>query len=361
MLSKVEDSSVSRLHSITDSSAVRWYIMVLPAGYKGNPARGLQVEMARRARFGEPVFEYFAPSFVEVKEVDGKLVRTDKPLLYNYVFIHGSETDIYRMKQYVPQYNFLSRVRNGRNDHYPYLSDEAMGNLRWVAESYSNVLPVYAPDPSRLMKGDRVRIIKGQFKGAEATVLIQPGAGRKDVMVCVDNCMWVPLLSVKPGEYEVIALNNAGRHVYTRLGSDRLPNALHEALQRYHGPEGVNRHDRELAEEALREYGSLELDTDVMRCKVYSVLLPAYLIIGDGDGFNGLLGTVLSILPVVKAEQSRALLLVVLYGCTDSSIYFRQAHEIVDRWRGEAVSKKSKRQLVSWLDDFDKWLGHHSF
>ena len=49
--------------------------------------------------------------------------------------------------------------------HFPYLSDDEMGNLRWVAESYSNELPVYVPDSGRLLKGDRVRITSGYFAG----------------------------------------------------------------------------------------------------------------------------------------------------------------------------------------------------
>ena len=82
-----------------------------------------------------------------------------------------------------------------------------MGNLRWVAESYSNELPVYVPDSDRLLKGDRVRITSGYFTGMEAEVVIQPGGGHKDVMARILDCMWVPLLEVKPGEYELIELN----------------------------------------------------------------------------------------------------------------------------------------------------------
>ena len=78
----------------------------------------------------------------------------------------------------------------------------------------------YIPQPDGLRKGDRIRITEGRFKGVEATVVIQPGAGRKDVMVCVENWMWVPLLRVMPGEYEVIALNDEDKHVYTRLDND---------------------------------------------------------------------------------------------------------------------------------------------
>lgn len=57
-------------------------------------------------------------------------------------------------------------------------------------------------------------------------------------MVCVENWMWVPLLRVMPGEYEVIALNDEDKHVYTRLDNDCMLNGLHSALQRYHSAEG---------------------------------------------------------------------------------------------------------------------------
>ena len=358
------DSVSEQLRARKNSNAVRWYVLALPTSrqghYQGNPARALRMELERRTRNGEPVFEYFAPSYVEVRKQHGDLVRTNHPLLYNYVFIHASEAEIYRMIRFLPQYNFLPRVREKDDAYYPYLSDEAMENLKWVAASYSDVLPVYTPGPERLMKGDRIRITEGQFKGVEASVIIQPGGGRKEVMVCVENCMYVPLLCVEPGQYEVIALNADNRHVYTRLNGDRLPAGLHKALKRYHSPEGVTDADRALASEVLQQYANLQLDSDVMRCKLYSMLLPAYAILGDREAFDQLLGTVRSILPLIRAEQSRSLLLVTLYGCTNCCLDYEQAHAAVDPWRGEQPLKKSKAQLLRRLDDYDCWLSHHT-
>lgn len=358
------DSVSEQLRARKNSNAVRWYVLALPTSrqghYQGNPARALRMELERRTRNGEPVFEYFAPSYVEVRKQHGELVRTNHPLLYNYVFIHASEAEIYRMKRFLPQYNFLPRVREKDDAYYPYLSDETMENLKWVAASYSDVLPVYTPGPERLMKGDRIRITEGQFKGVEASVIIQPGGGRKEVMVCVENCMYVPLLCVEPGQYEVIALNADNRHVYTRLNGDRLPAGLHKALKRYHSPEGVTDADRALASEVLQQYANLQLDSDVMRCKLYSMLLPAYAILGDREAFDQLLGTVRSILPLIRAEQSRSLLLVTLYGCTNCCLDYEQAHAAVDPWRGEQPLKKSKAQLLRRLDDYDCWLSHHT-
>ena len=118
--------------------------------------------------------------------------------------------------------------------------------------------------------------------------------------------------------------------------------------------------DARLAREVLRGYASLRGETDVIRCKLYSLLLPAYLLLGESNEFDRLHATMRSMLPVIKAGQSRALLLVTLYGCTDSSLYRQMAHEVVDPWRCESSPKKSKLSLIRRLGDYDRWLGHES-
>ena len=166
------------------------------------------------------------------------------------------------------------------------------------------------------------------------------------------------MFEVRAGEYELIELNTGGKHVYTHLDNDRLSEGLHGALGRYHSSGSVVEEDACLAREVLRGYASLRAETDVIRCKLYSLLLPAYLLLGESDEFDRLRSTMRSMLPVIKAPQSRALLLVTLYGCTDSSLYQRMAHELIDPWMEEASPKKSKSVLIRRLRDYDRWLGH---
>ncbi|MCC2203407.1 MULTISPECIES: transcriptional regulator [Parabacteroides] len=348
-----------------DLKAVRWYVLTLPTAAGGrrdriSPSKGLDVELSRRERRGETLFEYFAPSYVEVRKVGGKLVNTRRPLLFNYVFIRSSVEEIFRMKQALPLYNFLPRVSSGSTTYFPHLLDQEMANLRWVAEAYSNELPVYVPESTRLLKGDRVRITSGYFTGMEAEVVIQPGGGHKEVMARILDCMWVPLFEVKAGEYELIELNAKSKHVYTHLDNDRLSEGLHEALGRYHASGSVCEEDRRLAGEVLRGYASLRAETDVMRCKLCALLLPTYKLSGDEEAFVRLHDTMRGLLPVVKAPQSRALLLVTLYGCTDNALYRRMAHELVDPWQVDPSPKKSKLSLIRRLGDYDRWLGHES-
>ncbi len=360
---RLRGSITAHVHRRHDLQAVRWYVLTLPTAAGGrrdriSPSKGLDVELSRRERRGETPFEYFAPSYVEVRKVGGKLVNTRRPLLFNYVFIRSSVEEIFRMKRTLPLYNFLPRVSSGDRSHFPYLSDGEMANLRWVAESYSNELPVYVPDSERLMKGDRVRVTSGYFAGMEAEVVIQPGGGHKDVMARILDCMWVPLFEVKPGEYELIELNRGGKHAYTHLDNDRLSEGLHEALGRYHASGSVSEEDRRLAGEVLRGYASLRAETDVMRCKLWALLLPAYKLSGDEAGFTRMHDTTRGMLPAVKAAQSRALLLVALYGCTDNALYRRMAHELVDPWLADPSPKKSKATLIRHLRDYDRLLSH---
>ena len=355
------ESAESLAHRRADREATRWYVLTLPLAVgtrdSVSPARGLEAELERRRRRGERLFEYFAPSYVEVRRVDGRLVNTRRPLLFNYIFIHASENEIFRLKRDFPLYNLLPRVFEGDDYHYPYLSESEMANLRWVAASYADELPVYVPEPGRLRVGDRVRVTSGVLSGVEAEVVVRPGGGRKDLMVRVLDCLWVPLLTVRSGEYEVISLSRERGRVYESVDNDRIWTGLHEALGHYHSGE-LTEADRSLAREALDRYARLEPESDVMRCKVYALLLRAYRIAGDEDAFSRLLATTRGLLPSVKAEQARASLLVTLYGCTGSFVYQRDAHAIVDAWCREPSPKRVKRRLIDWLADYDRWFGH---
>ena len=159
--------------SYRDVDTVRWYILRLPLGlggmYSGDPSSQLRREMERRERNAESVYEFFAPTYVEVVRRNGKLFKTDRPLLYNYVFVRGSERGIYDLKKTLPRYNFMSRVGEGADSHFPYLSDSEMQNLRWVARSYCGVLPIYSPASDSLCEGDRVRVTFRWRRGRRGT------------------------------------------------------------------------------------------------------------------------------------------------------------------------------------------------
>lgn len=351
------ESAATPVSEVQNRHIVRWYVLVYPTSSRAM-TEGLDRELTRRRRDNEPLFEYFAPVLVEARKMNGRLVTTRRSLLYNYLFIHASECEIYRIKQRLPQYNFLPRVRDGKDSyHYPYLTDQAMRDLRWIARSYAEPVPVCAADPVWLVKGDRIRITEGRFAGIEARVVTTAPSRHKEILVTIDNWMCVPLLKVQPGEYEVIELNAETSSYYSRLNNGKLFDRIHDALCR-HLAGGGSAEDRAIATEVLQEYGSLTLDSDIMRSKLYVLLLQAYTILAEESKRNDLLQTIQEMLPAIQAEQSRALLYVTLYGCTDNSLYYDWAHKLVDPWIKESTPKKNKALLIRYLADFDRLFKH---
>ncbi len=342
--------------AVRNRKTVRWYLMIYPYGRKGL-LEGLEREIARRYRDDEPPIEYFAPSYVEAKEVDGRIVKTEKQLLYNYVFVHASENEIFRLKKFEEQYNLPRRESTSEDDYYyPYVSDETMRNLRWIAQSYSGVLPVLTGDTSWLMKGDRVRIIDGPFKGVEAQLFENKRFNSKEIIVVVDQWVSVPLLHVKDNQYKVIGLNGTVSEKGLIINDDLLPQ-FHEILcKEYEGK--ATEGEKAMVEGIMARYAGKEPESDIMRCKLYSLQLMACTILNHDDCKSKITGIINTILSTITAEYAKALLLTTLYGCTDNSIWYRQAHVLVDPWAAEASPKKNKKQLLQRLADFDRIFGH---
>lgn len=341
-------------HPRARRTEVRWYVLTLPACHRG-AARTLKQERAWRKNHGDESFEYFAPEYTDA--YDGAL-GARRPLFYNYVFVRASELDILQMKSRRPMLNFLRRVADADGGHFPYLSDECMANLKRVAAAYSAPLPAYAPEPSMLRRGDRVRIIGGRFDGVEATLLRAPANARDELVVCVDNWMWVPVVHVEPGHYQVLELSSEGKAKYAVLDNENTTSRLRAALIDTLNISGPNASDRALASETALRYGRLNPTSKVLKAKHTALMLQAYAVAGDTAALAATASEAESLLREVRAEQSRALLLAAIY-CTTRR-HRSETLAAIDQWRNETHPKKSKRTLIEWVDAMDQAYQNHT-
>ncbi len=338
----------------------RWYIMFFPWGKSGLTV-GLEQELKRRKNSREKLFEYFAPTYVVMKEVDGKMVTSTENMLYNYFFVHTTENDLFEIKRHQPQYSVMRPAINADGTrHYPFVSDETIKTLRWIARSYGGRIPICFIDQMLLMKGDKIRITNGRFKGTEAHLVANPGSDKKDVMVYVDNWMCVPLMNVHPEQYTIIGLNGTADGQAKNLSEfddASLSQELHEALCRFHREQTTDS-DIALAERVCREYADVKTTTSLQRCKQYAFILPAHTILGNKEKADNILSLMRMLLDEIKSEQVMASTLLTIYGCTDNVFDYEKIHKIIDTWAKEEAPKKSRLTLVSRLADYDKCFGH---
>ena len=74
------ERGTARVGKRHDLKTVRWYVHTLPTTGVArrdriSPAKSLDAELSRRKRRGETLFEYFAPSYVEVRKLYRGSVR----------------------------------------------------------------------------------------------------------------------------------------------------------------------------------------------------------------------------------------------------------------------------------------------
>lgn len=340
------DSNTARQHSTTHAdqrTAVRWYVLVLPPGHQGSRTKRLDAEIDRRTRCGEPVFEYFAPTIVER--------RAERPLYFNYVFVHASELDILQIKQRVPIFNFMRRVADSQGGHYPYVSNETMANLQRVAAAYAGCLPAYRPDPSMLRRGDRVRIRGGRFDGVEATLVRRPASAAARLTVRIDNWLWVPLMDVEPGNYEILELCADSNALHALTDNDATVGALRSAMLAWLLPGGPTDAQRRLAAETAMRYGRPHPASRVQRAKHLAMMIQAFAVADDSVRLRDALDEAARMLHDGCPDQSRALLLAAIYAATGRRR--DEALAAVAPWRNDPNPKKNKRELIAWLDAID--------
>ena len=111
--------------------------------------------------------------------------KTD-PLIHNYIFIHDSYNKILTIKQ--GKLDFLrfmmaKNVESGESEPQ-YVPDKQMSDFIKVVKTMGSK-PV---DPNiDLHKGDRVRIMTGQFEGVEGIFVKMPNRHEKRVVVKIEG------------------------------------------------------------------------------------------------------------------------------------------------------------------------------
>lgn len=341
------------LHMI---NVVRWYILILPGNHRGRPSAALEREFNRRRRNGEKVYDYFAPTMVSVT---ANHRRSSTPLLYNYIFMKASVKEILELKEILPQYNFLRKRRyvNEYENSYPFLTDEEMENLRWVAKAYNDILPVFSPDASFVTKGDKVKITSGPYKGIVAEVATVKGSKSPKVFLRLPEVFNVPLWNIAPNEYEVIEINESDKSIYDRLNNDRYNKGLHKGLENRF-TSTVTQEDINLATEVVNYFKNLKSPKGALRTRKTVLLLKAYTILGDEENRKNIMSEMVTLAHLTKSINLQMLIYTTIYGCTDSSIYYNKSHELLGKLTDDSKLRKSQINLISHLKDYDRWFGH---
>ena len=154
----------------------------------------------------------FVPMQYRREERGGVMVKRLVPSVHNLIFINLTPSE---MTEYKKTTALPIRYIMNRETHKPItVPDREMENFIMVAGTYEEKLIYLNPEPGDFAKGERVRIIGGEFAGAEGIFVRVKGDRR--VLINVQGVVAVATTYVHPSMIEKI----------TEPDENRLDNAL---------------------------------------------------------------------------------------------------------------------------------------
>lgn len=323
----------------TDLNFVQWYVMI--AFKKEKVAKkDLEAENLEREKNKRKKLEYFIPMYFDLKGPEENRKRRKCPLIPNYVFIHASLSEIYVYKQSAAYLKFhRSFVGNGRRK-YTTVPDRQMRDFMQVARYYEKDIRYYAPGEVDWVKGDRVRIIGGEFNGVEGILLCTQGKRGDRVLIEIPGVMSVSTCSIAPDLIEILSYSSDTRHLYNDLKAffNAARKALFTVLRGGRMPE----RDEMKLRSFIRRMANMQADTFYMENSLHVILLMAHRALGEEDACAVHSQWCRRSLSGLPSDIKRAHALTYLYGCTGDKDLYRQACRITASWLLEKATSKQK-------------------
>lgn len=229
----------------------------------------------------EPL-EVFAPTFLALSSRDGKVLKTEKPLLYHYIFMRGPEELVKRFCLTFHGFSFVMD-RSGRRRHLA-VDDHTLEQFRIVAQYYGNKLPCFPLDGISLEEGDRVQIVSGPCTGLEGTYISRKGGKSGNILVAVDTSLAVVVYDVRAEYVRVLEFARDSRRVYDQLDAFALRLLSYLNVRRLEPDAKPQLADVAASNIFTTRLSSVKIDNPKLDAKLRILLFAAYSIIGDQAG-----------------------------------------------------------------------------
>lgn len=355
-------------------------------------------------------FDFFLPTeFVITRDKNGNKHRIEKAVMYNYVFAHctlahvlnfteqNKESILPIFKRKEEQQNMtqkqmvdFERQEKVQPERVLSIPDHQMRMFIHTVNAYQHDIPFLRPDEVDLTKGDRVRIIGGEFDGVEGVLLTQQGKDGGRVLVSVSDVLCVPTLEIQPQYIEVLEFAKDGKHLYKKFESFilKVRPALKDVLAKANsegdwsavtrrasaeerlqgaGSKVIIGQERQFAERHpyyndilifVRRFSHFQPVTTNQQAKQLSFLLMAHKVLGNEPEVARYTGLCLECLPKIKATITRTFMLVYLYGCTGVENFRMMAEEEIATWPALGDSDKTRQMLREDLAEFQQLKEH---
>lgn len=261
-----------------------WYVMT---GYALDKRRGVSIA-AQVARYNDDTgacLELFAPTFVKVYNEAKDPRRRMLPLTCQYFFLRGALEHVKRFRARNVGYNLIhDKADEEPETSYLSLTDEQMAFFRALALAYKYNMPCFSPTEVDLVACDKVRIVGGDFAGAEGYLVTQQGRDGGRVVIKVGDRLAVQTLDINPKYIQILSFAKGGKHIYDKIDS-YMPK-LRRAMECYARNGELDVSNAAAVSFFITRFGVARIATAKMRAKVSALLMTSYYLMGDKERYE---------------------------------------------------------------------------
>jgi len=344
-----------------ENKTPRWYVLSVPQ-LNSDRAERLSQAMDSRSRLmdrNRPVMDFFVPSLVERRLVEGRLVNVARPLC-SYVFIKGTCEQLKLFHNDNPAYNLVRD--KSRDSGYIFVGDQEMLLFRYAVKSRNGEVP-YVTDYSRLLEqGDKVRISKeGPFENAEGVLVTKQGKDGGSIVIRLCSNIAIELVDIEPRYIQFLSFGDDNKHVYQKL--DSYHPRLFKAVQAYLEKGCLLDCDgREYVETFFGRYCKLEIKADKTWGRFLTYMLMSCVMLSrsgnDDDAVNVAHYTqeLQKVLSTITNPATKTVALCALCAATKDTKYLNEARAIMSQWSDDEKAKGKKRDAAKYVELCDKYV-----
>lgn len=324
--------------------------------------------------------DFFLPTRFVLEQAGGKRRRVEKAVAFNFAFVNCRYPMFRQLVDeyahlFIPQYRRMGRDDGlcQQKDRLLVVPDAEMDMFMRTIGAYDGAVPALLPEEADLEKGDRVRIIGGQFDGVEGILVTRQGKDGGRVLVKVSEVMCVPTLEIEPEYIEVLEFAPESRHLYKKFDSyiQKIRHTLKACLYREMGLtlpptaceslraayENTGKGQTEAAM-FLRRFGNFRPATLNQRARKLVFMLMSYKVMGENLAMDDLLVEASEFGKQLTAVTQQAFLHVYLYGVSGRRQHLDAAVVAMQALESAKKSDILREMLADDLRDFRHIYGH---
>lgn len=162
--------------------------------------------------------ELFAPTFIKMVMSNGVWKRKNSPLLFHYVFVNGTESDIKALAAANNGFSLIPDTASQANN-YLTVSDNDMRSFKIIAQRYGNEIPCFTPDEIDLQEGDIVEVATGPFAGLRGIYIARKGASSGAVCLSLTGGITPMALDVSADYLRILQYAQGSKRPYDHIAA----------------------------------------------------------------------------------------------------------------------------------------------